>query len=265
MIYNFLQLKEILNRIELKQHTDLDLAILTEALNFDSDGLPSIQIGKDNINIGTANDITIQNIYEGLKPEVIHDTIEYLLEQRDTSRNRLIKQLRKFEKTNKCSELIRNPKKIGFISTSKLLISHIMLLVVFLFVLYYVYPFNSIIYEIDFFLKISAFISIVCLVCIIYLIWQIVKYSRKIYRGEYITKTKHVYAIPVVVIRLHRTNDRLTRVSFSDSHNQAYYAVPHGNFEGSILCENDLGVAYLQERKSNLECDAKYVLMGFEL
>ena len=68
----------------------------------------------------------------------------------------------------------------------------------------------------------------------------------------------------MVVIRLHRTDDRLTRVAFIDSHNRSYYAVPHDNFDGSTLFKTDLGVAYLQERKRDPECDAKYILVGFE-
>lgn len=264
MIYNLLQLKKILERIELEQHTDLDLAILSKGLTFDSDGLPCIQIGKDNINIGTANNITIKRIYDGFKPEIICKILEDLLGQQATFRSRLIKQLRRFEKSNRCFELLENPKKIGFIKTSELLISNIVIVVALLFVIYISLS-NPIIFQVDLFLKITVLVSIVYLVLIIYYVLQIVKYSRKIYQGEQITKIKHVSAIPVVVIRLHRTDDRLTRVSFTDSHNRPYYAVPHINFDGSILCETDLGVAYLQDRKSDAECEVKYVVLGFEL
>lgn len=264
MIENRLQLKKILERIKLGKSTDEDLAILREALKLDSDGRPCIQIGRDNINIGTANDITIQHSYDSLDSEIIRKTLEELLEQQDTIHNRHIRQLHRFEKTNRCFELLQNPKKFGFVSTFKLLITHIRDLILLLLGPYTLLS-NPISDNAVVFFIINIPLSIVLLIFIIYLIRQIIKYSRKICRGEYITKANHVEAIPVVVIQLHRTNDKLARVVFSDSHNQRYSAVPHSNFDGSILCETDLGVAYLQKRKSDPESDAKYVLVGFEL
>jgi hypothetical protein len=264
MINNPRQLKKILEKIELGKHTAQDLDIIREALKLDRNESLSIQIGSNNINIGTANDINIQNIYNGLKPEIIRKTFGELLEQPENVRDRLIKKLRQFERTNRCFELLNNPQKFGFISTYKLLLFYSIILL-FLSCVLYIIVSDLTSYNIDFFKKIKNLILIIYLILILYFIGQIIKYSSKIYRGEHITKTKQLYAIPVVVIRIHRTDDRLTRVAFSDSHNRPYYAVPHSNFDGSIICETDLGVAYLQKKKSNTECDAKYVLVGFEL
>lgn len=264
MIQNLQQLNEILERIELEEHTQEDLSSLRNALTFDNRGQPCIQIGSHNINIGTANDITIQHIYHASRPEFIRQTIQDLLDEFDTVRNRRIQRLRRFEQTNRCHALIENYNKIGYTSTKQLLIIHILILIVGTFIFFVLFTnwINSII---DFFVKVALLFLIINIGFAVYLISQIVKYARKLSQGEQLIATKPVHAVPVVVIRLSRDRtDRLTTVALIDSNNRNYYAAPHSKFKGTTLCEGDLGVAYLQEGKNEHEYETDYLLLGFE-
>lgn len=264
MIQNRQQLDEILERIELGENIHEDIAILREALTFDSGGLACIQIGRDNINIGSANDITIQRIYNGSRPEFMRQTFQDLLYELLPVRNRRIQRLRRFEQTNRCHTLLENPNNIGYISTKQLLIINVLMLIVFTFMFFVLFA-NWIDSNIDFLVKVALVSLTIHIGFVVYVISRIVKFARKLSQGERLIATKPVHAAALVVIRLSRDQmDRLTTVALIDSNNRNYYAAPHSIFKGTTLCEGDVGVAYLQEGQNEREYETDYLLLGFE-
>lgn len=101
MIEDEQNLNEILERISKGSQSESDISILRNSLKFDGERC-FVQIGNDNISIGTAKDISIQRIYKGHDLETIQKVIKKLLQEIEPIDNTPIALLRRFEQTEEC-------------------------------------------------------------------------------------------------------------------------------------------------------------------
>ena len=114
--------QEIFTRIKEKNQDDYDVDTLLSALDFDGEQY-FLQVGNDNVYIGTARDIHYERIYQGNDPEIIEELTKILkLLIKELSKNiNSTELLRRFEVTDDCSYLLTNPRKIGYQDTFKIL------------------------------------------------------------------------------------------------------------------------------------------------
>lgn len=264
MIRNRKELYEILKRVESRRQTNKDIAILRNAFKFDGEH-QFIQVGNENISIGIANDITIRRIYNGSEPEIIEQAIKKISQEIKPVSNTPIALLRKFEQTEDCNRLLENCEKIGFQFTPNLLIRDIIVFLVSIFGLCYsikllITPKNGFLNKtLEFFLFVSSlfFIIFSCL--------DSINKLKKILNKQWLIEEEPVLAIPVFITKQYRENDKLETVILETTNNERYYAIPHPNFDGSTLCDGDVGVVYLRRDNNKNKYNALYVILYFKL
>ena len=220
-----------------------------------------VQVGTgniSNISIGQGRDITIQT----LPKESLNSNEKG--EGLNPFHNILLEKLRRFEGTDRYRELLENPKNYGSTSTVESLKVYVVGLgadIVFLFTVVS----NLITSKIIFFVIFGIVFLIFSLAGAVFLISKIVQCYREISQGKRLIYTQKILAVAVFVINLYRENNQLRTVLFQDSYNNRYYANPHSSYDGSTLCEGDLGVVYLQKGNKIQDHNTEYVILGFEL